>query len=334
MKILAVDDDDFALEILPILLAEAGFHNVEVCSSAQSALNLINDESQDFDCFFLDIEMPEMDGIELCKKIRTHKKFRETPIIMLTALSDRPHIDHAFNAGATDYITKPFDVTTVGVRTRNAEKLILAQDILQERISVPLKTTNKEYKLDPSETLKAHQSLFKETQSFETVNGAIPYNALTNYLNQLSRPGLNNTNVFAIKVDQAEYINYKSTPNGFFSILNTLAEIIADTLRSKGFFLISYAGSGFFICISHSEYFETGEDAEHLIQNAINASSIINENGESIRIDISIGSPLKPFTSNYKQTGRIFRVSIARSEARFTEKKVPSELQNMEKISQ
>ncbi len=323
MKILAVDDDDFILDLLPTLLYEAGFHNVDTCSSAQEALSKIEDPENDYDCLFLDIQMPKMNGIELCKCIKSNKRFTNTPIIMLTALSDRSHIDKAFEAGATDYITKPFDVTTVGVRARIAEKLILAQDILKERTAIPVRTTSKNYEISPEEQTQYTQTserLFQEPQWFETIDGAIHYNALTNYLNQLSKSGLNNTNVFAVKLDEAEKINVKSTPNDFLHILNQIAEIIANTLRSKGFFLLSYAGGGHFICISHSEFFENEKDAEKLMQNAMNAPDLAYENGLPVPTDISIGIPLKPLISKHKQTARIFRVSIARSEARFNEK--------------
>ncbi|KAB7616233.1 response regulator [Amylibacter sp. SFDW26] len=336
MKILAVDDDNFILNILSTLLAEAGFHSVETCCSAKDALVKIEDETSEFDCFFLDIQMPEMDGIELCKAIKTNKRFTNTPVVMLTALSDRSYIDKAFEAGATDYINKPFDVTTVGIRARIAEKLILAQDILHERTVAPARTTSKKYETTADEPIQytlASERLFQEPQWFEDIDGAIHYNALTNYLNQLSKSGLNNTNVFAIKVDEAEKINIKSTPDDFLRILNEIAEIIATTLRSKGFFLISYAGGGHFICISHSEFFENEQNAEDLMQDAMNTSTVLYENGEPVNIGISIGTPLKPLTSKHKQTARIFRVSIARSEARYNEKQTASLFITEEPIS-
>ncbi len=328
MKILAVDDDPFILDILPALLAAAGFNNTDVCLSAEDALSKIGDDTYEVDCFFLDIKMPGMDGNELCKKIRSNERFAETPIIMLTAMSDKAYIDEAFTSGATDYITKPFNVTTVGVRARIAEKLIIAQNLLK-------KTTPVIHKPKPTDIQKSThiETLPKKTevspsiptldsQWFEMIEGAIRYDALINYLNQLSKSGLDNTNVFAVKIDQAQKINAQSTPSNFLHALTEIAGKIAEILRSKGFFLLSYAGSGHFVCISHSEFFETESEAGTYIQDAINAKPILSDKETPMEIEISMGKPVKPLTTTYKQTERIFRAAIARADAEY-EKKQP-----------
>ncbi len=127
MRILAVDDDDLTLSILPILLADAGFSDVTLCKSSEGALTLIESKEISFDCFFLDISMPFLHGIELCRRVRALPKYTYTPIIMLTALSEPSDINEAFAAGATDYITKPFNLLEIGARARKAEKIHTAQ---------------------------------------------------------------------------------------------------------------------------------------------------------------------------------------------------------------
>lgn len=123
MRILAVDDDDLTLAILPILLADAGFENVTLCNSSDAALACIENSKNPFDCFFFDISMPFMHGIELCRRVRVLPGYSRTPIIMLTALSEQSDINEAFAAGATDYITKPFNLLEIGARARKAQKL-------------------------------------------------------------------------------------------------------------------------------------------------------------------------------------------------------------------
>ncbi|MBB4021546.1 MULTISPECIES: response regulator [Actibacterium] len=131
MKLLVVDDDDFILELLPMVLALFGYEDVSASATPLDALALVRHEQPGFDCLLLDIQMPGMDGIELCRQIRALRGYADTPIIMLTAMSDKDSIDQAFAAGATDYITKPFDVTEIGARVRVAAKLKEAQDALQ-----------------------------------------------------------------------------------------------------------------------------------------------------------------------------------------------------------
>ena len=124
MKILVVDDDQLVLSILQLYLAEAGYYDVTVCEGSETALALIENNDVEFDCFFFDIIMPFIHGIALCKKVRNIQGYEETPIIMLTAISDKTDIDEAFAAGATDYVTKPFTMTEIGARVRIAENLV------------------------------------------------------------------------------------------------------------------------------------------------------------------------------------------------------------------
>ena len=109
MKILAVDDDETALEILKIALINAKYSDVTVARSAYEAMDIIEKHGETFDCFIFDISMPGMSGIELCQTVRNSARHAGIPIIMITALSDQCNIDQAFAAGATDYVTKPFN---------------------------------------------------------------------------------------------------------------------------------------------------------------------------------------------------------------------------------
>ena len=122
MKTLAVDDDQIVLGILKGVLERAGLGEVETCESATEALAAIDSAEKPFTCFLLDIQMPGMDGIELCERIRQHPQARTASILMLTAMSDQANIECAFAAGANDYITKPLDATQVIVRLGIAEQ--------------------------------------------------------------------------------------------------------------------------------------------------------------------------------------------------------------------
>ncbi|MFK5998233.1 MAG: response regulator [Rhodobacterales bacterium] len=124
MKILVVDDDHLALSILRLYLADAGYYDVTVCEAPEAALALIENGDVEFGCFFFDIMMPFIHGIDLCKRVRNIQKYKETPIIMLTGISGKSDIDEAFSAGATDYVTKPFTMTEIGARVRIAENLV------------------------------------------------------------------------------------------------------------------------------------------------------------------------------------------------------------------
>jgi CheY-like chemotaxis protein len=122
MKILAVDDDEFILETLSMLVIKAGYAEIETATSAGAALERITSSSESFQCILLDIQMPVMDGIEFCDLLRRLPDYADCPIIMITAMTDKLYIAQAYEAGATDYIIKPFDVNALSARLAAAVK--------------------------------------------------------------------------------------------------------------------------------------------------------------------------------------------------------------------
>ncbi|MFH1283891.1 MAG: response regulator transcription factor [bacterium] len=106
-KILVVDDDINVQEMLKESLQEYGY-SVSTESSAINALNIA--EKVPFDLFIIDVMMPDIDGISLCKSVRNMKSCERIPIIMLTALSDSETMEDAMMCGAVDYVVKPFDI--------------------------------------------------------------------------------------------------------------------------------------------------------------------------------------------------------------------------------
>jgi DNA-binding response OmpR family regulator len=103
-RILVVDDDEMVLIALNELLRPEGFE-VHTVSSGTEALKRIDENT--YDLLMLDIIMPEMDGFELCKRIREKEGLRETPIVFLTAKSREEDRGHGLEVGANLFLTKP-----------------------------------------------------------------------------------------------------------------------------------------------------------------------------------------------------------------------------------
>jgi len=103
-KILLVDDEEDILEFLSYNLKKEGFQ-IETASNGISALKKLDRLKPDL--IILDVMMPEMDGIEVCEKIREQDKFDDVLILFLTARSEEYSELAGFSAGADDYITKP-----------------------------------------------------------------------------------------------------------------------------------------------------------------------------------------------------------------------------------
>lgn len=100
-KIYVVDDDNAVTDLLSVLLTSQGF-DVWATNNSTDGLTHIRENTPDL--VILDLMMPEMDGWEICRSVRT---FSDVPIIVLSALNDPSMVASVLDAGADDYLTKP-----------------------------------------------------------------------------------------------------------------------------------------------------------------------------------------------------------------------------------
>ena len=121
-RILVVDDDLALAEMIGIVLGSEGF-DVATCSDGAQALDVFQQENPDL--ILLDVMLPGMDGIEICTRIR---KASDVPIVMLTARTDTADVVAGLEAGADDYVPKPFKpkelVARVRARLRGREEAV------------------------------------------------------------------------------------------------------------------------------------------------------------------------------------------------------------------
>jgi len=114
-RILIVDDVPQNIQVLANILKEAGYR-MGFAKDAKTALAHI--DSVQFDLILLDIMMPEIDGYELCARLKADERKRDIPIIFITAKGEIADKTKGFELGAVDYITKPFDVQEVLARVK------------------------------------------------------------------------------------------------------------------------------------------------------------------------------------------------------------------------
>ena len=104
-KILLVEDSQFQRTICVSQLKQVGFENVEVANDGNIGYSML--EEGDFDLVLCDWEMPELDGIQLLKKVKKNAALQHIPFLMLTSINDEDRLQEAVDAGALDYIVKP-----------------------------------------------------------------------------------------------------------------------------------------------------------------------------------------------------------------------------------
>jgi len=115
-KILIVDDDpNVALLVKMTLSKQVGF-SLEIAENGHEALEKIEKEPPDL--VLLDLMMPGIDGIEVCRRIKNDKKTKYIPVLMLTAKRDAADMILGMEVGANDYITKPFNPEELVARVR------------------------------------------------------------------------------------------------------------------------------------------------------------------------------------------------------------------------
>jgi two-component system, cell cycle response regulator len=129
--ILIVDDEPFGREVLATLLQPQGYR-LMFASDGPEALRLAVAEPPDL--VLLDVMMPEMNGFEVCRRLRAEPLLREVPVIMLTALDDREARLEGFEAGADDFVSKPFDRVELRGRVRAITRLNRYRSLLAERL--------------------------------------------------------------------------------------------------------------------------------------------------------------------------------------------------------
>jgi two-component system sensor histidine kinase ChiS len=114
--VLIVDDSQILRSMLKSILEKSGFQILEA-TTGEEAIELIAKNNIP-DIILLDVEMPGMGGFAACQKIRELPQGQDLPIMMVTGLEDLSSIENAYNAGATDFTTKPINWDLIGYRVR------------------------------------------------------------------------------------------------------------------------------------------------------------------------------------------------------------------------
>jgi len=163
MGILIVDDSQDQQVLLRAILGKAGHTDLQSVESAQAAFLLLNMDGEappsQIDLVLMDVLMPELDGVEACRQIKSRPHLRDIPIIMVTAKSDLSNLQEAFAAGAIDFITKP--VTSVELLARAASALALKKEMDCR-------------KTREGELLRSNDELQKALREVKVLRGLIP----------------------------------------------------------------------------------------------------------------------------------------------------------------
>jgi two-component system cell cycle response regulator len=126
-RILIVDDVATNRIVMKVKLVDACYTVDQADSGAAALLRLVEENRPDL--IILDVLMPDMSGLEVCRRLKADPETADTPVLLVTALSDRASKMAGLEAGADDFLTKPVDEVTLLARVRS---LIRARDTVRE----------------------------------------------------------------------------------------------------------------------------------------------------------------------------------------------------------
>ncbi len=303
MRILAVDDDPLILELLPVVFRQANFPQISVASSGAAALELLNDPDEHFDCLLLDIEMPEMTGIILCERIRQLSKYRSTPILMLTSVTDHARVERAFAAGANDYISKPFDVKEIATRVRVAERMVASVSNVA--------------RFEGTDAILAagrgqHNFAVDMPVELASIPQLILPFSLGNYLSQLARSKIDACQVFAVHVEAIEDLYTQCNSREFVSALSKISQAIIR-VADYPHMLMAYSGNGVFLCITQGVTVPDWPGIEEDIYELLHDGTALFDDGTAMNLDVSVGNPITPFASRTQRVKKTFERAIDRA---------------------
>lgn len=127
--ILVVDDMTTTLLLLHDLLKDT--YEVKIAKNGTKALEILESPNE-IDLVLLDIEMPDINGYDVCKRIKNNETIKNIPIIFVTGKTSQEDEEYGLNLGAIDYITKPFNKAIVKLRLKNYLDLKMKNDMLEK----------------------------------------------------------------------------------------------------------------------------------------------------------------------------------------------------------
>ncbi|MBZ0147731.1 MAG: response regulator [Pseudorhodoplanes sp.] len=301
MKILIVDDDELMLEILSTALEVAGHLDVVKATGGKEALQKIQATENRFDCFLLDIQMPVIDGIELCSRIRHIPEHSKSPIIMVTAMSELSYINRAFKAGATDYITKPFEIVEVQARVGMAERLV----------AEIRRGDNSANTLDAltSSILDNQKTPLDHPVSVDDIDTFLPLTTFENYIEQLRSGKYYSSGYCALKVRNIAKVHQLASGREFNQVIADISDAIADNLHTSDTFF-TYTGNGCFVLAYNRLSNPVGEDFGHLVQHTVAHFGLRYASGDPIRIDIVQGANVNPSVFSQRGSSKCIQNAI------------------------
>ena len=236
--ILIVDDNPENLQVLGHILSENNL-DVSFASSGKQALEAVGFEAPDL--ILLDVSMPGMDGYEVCREIKKTEELRDIPVIFLTAKTGSENIIRGFEAGAVDYVTKPFSSSELLSRVRTHLELKSSRDTIirqKHELEEINNTKNRFFSILAHDLKSPFSTLITVTDYYKKSGGRFDEGEMQKFLDNIYEVSVNTYNLLENLLDwsrsQAGILEVCASPFDMKSIVRKNAYLVSARAESKG----------------------------------------------------------------------------------------------------
>lgn len=272
MSILIVDDSKDNLRLIEHILRKEGYTDILPAHSAKDAFQILKagdcttDPNLSIDLILLDILMPEIDGIEACRKIKEDARLSDIPIIMVTSVTERKELQLAFAAGAMDYITNPIDKTELLARVCSALKL---------KFEIDCHKAHENKLLEMMKQLEAANKMLENLSYLDSLTGIANQRYFDEFIVEEWKRAMRNTTPLSlvfVDIDNFKHYNDIYGHQAGDACLSKIAKALHRSVKRPGDLVARYGGEEFVAVLP-----ETDADGAISVAEAIRSGVIALE---------------------------------------------------------
>lgn len=282
--ILIVDDVPKNLQVLGNILSQQNYR-IAAATSGVQVFSMIDEICPDL--ILLDIAMPEMDGYQVCKKLKEQPDFLDIPIIFLTARSETEDIVKGFAAGAIDYVTKPFHSVELLARVRTHLELKRSRESLKLAYQ-KLNDANLKIREENEKLVEAQRKLelAAKTDALTRISNRRDMSEKIAYENSRTERSGKPFTIVLSDIDNFKTVNDTFGHDCGDHVLVSIAGLIKSNLRKQDH-IGRWGGEEFLMLLPETDL-EGGRIISEKIRNAV-AQSVFEYNGERFSVTMTFG---------------------------------------------